>query len=84
MTSPGMTTGLSNTSVNYSNGKLTCVDWTELSEVKIFNLQGIEVSNINISNIRTNAIDTALMPGVYIIKTTTKNNAQHSTKFIVE
>jgi hypothetical protein len=84
LTSAGMTTGLSNTSVNYSNGRLTCVDWSKLSDIKIFNIQGIEVSNINLSNRRANAIDTGLTQGVYILKITTKDTAQYSTKIIVD
>jgi hypothetical protein len=79
-----MTTGLSNTSVNYSNGRLTCVDWSKLSDIKIFNIPGIEVSNINLSNRRANAIDTGLTQGVYILKITTKDTAQYSTKIIVD
>ena len=84
LTSAGMTTGLANTNVNYSNGKLTCPNWDELSEVKVFDLRGVEVSNLKISDLKNNAMDIGLCQGVYILKITNRNKSQHCTKIIVE
>jgi hypothetical protein len=84
LTSAGMTTGLGNTTVNYSNGKLICPNWDDLSEVKVFDIRGVEVSNLKISDLKNNAMDIGLTKGVYILKITTKNKSQYCTKVIVE
>ncbi|MFZ4581195.1 MAG: T9SS type A sorting domain-containing protein, partial [Paludibacter sp.] len=84
LTSAGMTTGLANTSVNYSNGKLICPNWDDLSEIKVFDIRGVEVSNLKISDLNNNALDIGLNKGVYILKITTKENTQYCTKIIVE
>jgi uncharacterized coiled-coil protein SlyX len=84
LTSAGMTTGLGNTTVNYSNGKLICPNWDDLSEVKVFDIRGVEVSNLKISDLKNNAMDIGLTKGVYIFKITTKNKSQYCTKIIVE
>jgi uncharacterized coiled-coil protein SlyX len=84
LTSAGMTTGLGKTNVNYSNGKLICPNWDDLSEVKVFDIRGVEVSNLKISDLKNNAMDIGLTKGVYILKITTKNKSQYCTKVIVE
>ena len=84
LTSAGITTALRNTSVQYNNGKLLWPNHSEISNIRIYNVQGIEIFRIDPSNLAHNYVDKRLVPGVYLFKTTMYDNTLKSGKIIVE
>jgi len=84
LTSAGITTGIPGSIVHYSSGKLISTDWSKISEIKLFGLNGVQISNLQPTKSQTKAIDLNLPQGVYIIKIKTIDSKYESTKIVVD